>query len=53
MRGRERAQDGFHPPGHQAGQHSHRRQRTHQAHRLWALYGLPLDPQLQVLPEQR
>ena len=53
MRGGERPQDGLHPQGHQAGQHSHRCQRSHQANRLRALHWLPVDPQLQILPEQR
>merc|ERR1719210_2126173 len=49
----QRAQDGLHPQGHQARQHSDRRQRPHQADRLWAVHWVPVDSQQQILPEQR
>ena len=53
LRRSERPRDGVHPPRHQAGQHPHRRQRPHQAHGLWALHWVQVDPQLRILSQQK
>merc|ERR1719445_1305749 len=49
----QRAQDGLHSQGHQARQHSDRRQRPHQTDGLWSVHWIPVDSQQQILPEQR